>query len=150
MENKYYKGFNRDGFIEWLEDKYGLNSFTVELLDNIIDYAHKHEHVSKDQFAYFVSDLVPEIEFLDVAKFCEDTILTRDTLRQLGRAVLDIKNLPKEFNFKSNVNVYGIVYHAIEQEHGYKVTCDAGANEWDFTKEEMHRSLLSGDYEIIR
>ena len=85
MENKYYKGFNRDGFIEWLEDKYGLNSFTVELLDNIIDYAHKHEHVSKDQFAYFISDLVPEIEFMDVAKFCEDTILTRDTLRQLEK-----------------------------------------------------------------
>ena len=85
MENKYYKGFNRDGFIEWLEDKYGLNSFTVELLDNIIDYAHKHEHVSKDQFAYFISDLVPEIEFVDVVKFCEDAILTNDTLRQLGR-----------------------------------------------------------------
>ena len=85
MENKYYKGFNRDGFIEWLEDKHGLSSFTVELLDNIIDYAHKHEHVSKDQFAYFISDLVPEIEFIDVAKFCEDDILTRDTLRQFGR-----------------------------------------------------------------
>ena len=64
--------------------------------------------------------------------------------------VSDIKNLPKEFNFKSNVNVYGIVYHAIEQEHVYKVTCDVGANEWSFTKEEMHRSLLSGEYEIIR
>lgn len=63
--------------------------------------------------------------------------------------VSDIKKLPKEFNFKSNVNVYGIVYHAIEQEHGYKVTCDVGANEWNFTKEEMHRSLLNGDYEII-
>ena len=85
MENKYYKGFNRDGFIEWLEDKHGLNSFTVELLDNIIDYAHKHEHVSKDQFAYFISDLVPEVEFLDVARYCEDGILTRDTLRELGR-----------------------------------------------------------------
>ena len=85
MENKYYKGFNRDAFIEWLEDKHGLNPFTVELLDNIIDYAHKHEHTSKDQFAYFISDLVPEIEFVDVVKFCEDDILTRDTLRQLGR-----------------------------------------------------------------
>jgi len=85
MENKYYKGFNRDGFIEWLEDKHGLNSFAVELLDNIIDYAHKHERVSKDQFIYFVSDLVPEIEFIDVANFCEDAILTNDTLRLLGR-----------------------------------------------------------------
>ena len=53
--------------------------------NNIIEYAHKHEHVSKDQFAYFISDLVPEIEFMDVAKFCEDDILTRDILRQLGR-----------------------------------------------------------------
>ncbi len=81
----YDRGFNKGGFIEWLEDKYGLNSFTVELLDNIIDYAHKHEHVSKALFVYFISDLVPEIEFIDVVKFCEDAILTNDTLRQLGR-----------------------------------------------------------------
>ena len=85
MENKYYKGFNRDGFIEWLEDKYALNSFAVELLDNIIEYAHKHEHVSKDQFAYFISELMPEIEFIDVAKCCEAAILTNDTLRQLRK-----------------------------------------------------------------
>lgn len=85
MKKKYYKGFNRDGFIEYLEDKYGLNSFAVALLDNIIEYAHKHEHVSKDQFAYFISDLMPEIEFIDVAKFCEDAILTKDTLRQLRK-----------------------------------------------------------------
>ena len=85
MENKYYRGFNRDGFIEYLEDKYGLNSFAVALLDNIIEYAHKHEHISKDQFAYFISELMPEIEFIDVAKFCKEDILTRDTLRQLRK-----------------------------------------------------------------
>lgn len=63
--------------------------------------------------------------------------------------VADIKNLPKEFNFKSNINTYGIIYHAVEQKHGYRVTCNVGTSEWDFSKEEMHRNLLSGDYEII-
>ena len=53
----------------------------------IIDYAHKHEHISLDQFAYYVSDMIPEVEFLDIARFCEDVLLTKGTLRELGRVV---------------------------------------------------------------
>lgn len=150
------KGFNKSEFFEWIENEFNINPFALQLLDNIIDYAHKHEHVSKDQFAYFIADLVPEVEFLDVAKFCEDTILTRDTLRRLGRIedvkikVADIKNLPKRFNFKSNINPYEIIYHATEQRHGYKVTCDANSCKWDFSKEEMYKKLLDNDFEICQ
>lgn len=80
-----YKGFDQDGFIKWLEENFIISRFARETVLNIIEYAHRHEHVSKDQFAEFVSDLLPEVEFLDVAKFCEDGILTNGTLKQLGR-----------------------------------------------------------------
>lgn len=80
-----YKGFDSNGFMEWLEENFTTDNYARQTVLNIIEYAHKHEHVSKDQFAYFVSDLLPEVEFLDVARFCEDAILTNGTLKQLGR-----------------------------------------------------------------
>lgn len=81
----YNKGFNEKAFTEWLEDKFDLNSYAVEMVTNIIEYAYKQERVSKDQFAYFISDLLPEVEFEEVAQFCEDCMLTDGTLRALGR-----------------------------------------------------------------
>lgn len=81
----FNKGFNEKAFTEWLEEKYDLNSYAVEMVTNIIEYAHKWEHVSKDQLAYFISDLLPEVEFEEVAQFCEDCMLTDGTLRALGR-----------------------------------------------------------------
>lgn len=81
----YNKGFNEKAFTEWLEDKFDLSSYAVEMVRNIVEYAHKREQVSKDQFAYFISDLLPEVEFEEVAQFCEDCMLTDGTLRALGR-----------------------------------------------------------------
>ena len=81
----YNKGFNENAFIEWIEDKFELNQYAVQMVTNIIEYAQKWEQVSKDQFAEFISNLLPEVEFLEVAKFCEDSILTNSTLTALGR-----------------------------------------------------------------
>lgn len=81
----YNKGFNETAFIEWIEDKFELNTYAVQMVINIIEYAQKWEHVSKDQFAYFIADLLPEVEFEEVVQFCEDSILTDGTLRALGR-----------------------------------------------------------------
>lgn len=81
----YNKGFNENAFIEWIEDKFELNPYAVQMITNIIEYAQEWEHVSKDQFAEFVANLLPEVEFLEVARFCEDSILTNSTLTALGR-----------------------------------------------------------------
>lgn len=59
-------------------------------------------------------------------------------------------NLPKEFNFKSNVNPLSILYHAEETEYGYKVTCNWDTDvSWKYSKEEMEENLLNGDYVIV-
>lgn len=81
-----YKGFNESEFIVWLSNELTMNRFAINLVQNIIEYAYRHEHVSKDMFCYFVADLVPGIEMLDVARFCGSEILTDSTIKQLGRA----------------------------------------------------------------
>lgn len=76
------KGFNDEGFMAYVEYQFpGVfsrsgGSFTRELLENLIEYAHKHEQVGKDQFCVFLSDLIPEVEMGEVAAFMEDGCLT--------------------------------------------------------------------------
>ena len=64
--------------------------------------------------------------------------------------VEDIRKLPGEFDFKSNINPFGILYHAQETEHGYKVTCDANNCCWDFSKQEMRKRLFDNEFVIIK
>lgn len=74
----YIKGFDRFAFVEYLQERFNFdkNSFTFDMINNIIEYAHKYKHVSKDQFAEFLADMIPEIEFAEVAAFCADGCLT--------------------------------------------------------------------------
>lgn len=81
----YIQGFNQDSFMRWMEETFYLDDYARQLILNVIEYAQKWEHVSKDMFAGFVADMLPEIEFLDVARFCEDGCLTDTTLKALGR-----------------------------------------------------------------
>ena len=81
-------GFDVDGFMEWLKEKFAGcldNYWDFELVENIINYGFKHEMIGKDQLAYWISDMLPEVEFLDVARFMEDGHLTNTTLGILGR-----------------------------------------------------------------
>lgn len=80
--------FDKDGFMHWLKEKFPeiLNThWNWELVERIIDYAIKYKNISKDQLSYFISDILPEVEFLEVAKFCHKSFLTDGTLNQLGR-----------------------------------------------------------------
>lgn len=79
------KMFDRNGFMNWLEETFITNSFGRNIVSEIIEYAYDHQNVSLDQFAYFVSDLLPEVEFLEVARFCSDDMLTDTTLVLLDR-----------------------------------------------------------------
>lgn len=79
------KMFDRNGFMNWLEETFITNSFGGDIVLEIIEYAYDHQNVSLDQFAYFVSDLLPEVEFLEVARFCSDDMLTDTTLVLLDR-----------------------------------------------------------------
>ena len=84
----YYEGFDTEGFIEYIEDVYELNTEALQIVYNIIHYAHKHRNVSKDMFAEFLWEMfkgLHGIDFLEIAKYCSNEILTKDTLKALGR-----------------------------------------------------------------
>lgn len=61
---------------------------------------------------------------------------------------IDINNLPKEFDFTSNVNRLVDMYHAVETESDYIVTAD-GCGPWHFSKDEIHSRIRKGDYVIV-
>lgn len=72
----YEKGFDKNAFMEYIREILNMNEFAYRMIENIIDYAYKHEHVSRDQFAEFIADIIPDVEFGEVAAFCEDSCLT--------------------------------------------------------------------------
>ena len=77
--------FNQNNFMTWMENEFYLNNYSIQTILSLVHYAYHYENTSLDQFAYFVSDILPEVDFLDVARFCEDNILTQNTLKQLNR-----------------------------------------------------------------
>ena len=80
-----YTNFNQNNFMTWMENEFNLDNYSIQTILSLVHYAYHYENTSLDQFAYFVSDILPEVEFLDVARFCEDNILTQNTLKQLNR-----------------------------------------------------------------
>ena len=80
-----YTDFNQNDFMTWMENEFNLNNYSIQTILSLVHYAYYNENSTLDQFAYFVSDLLPEVEFLEVARFCEDNILTQNTLKQLNR-----------------------------------------------------------------
>ena len=57
------------------------------------------------------------------------------------------EDLPREFDFKSNINTFGLVYHAVEEASYYVVTHDNCR--WIYSKPDMHNHLSSGKFVII-
>ena len=80
-----YTNFNQNNFMTWMENEFYLNNYSIQTILSLINYAYVHENTSLDQFAYYISDILPEVEFLDVVRFCKDNILTQNTLKQLNR-----------------------------------------------------------------
>jgi len=85
MEN----GFDRNGFMDYMEDAFdGFDQpFVRNLVANIVEYGLKHERISKDQFCYWLSDMIPEVQFGEVAMFIADESLTNYGLEEKRKAI---------------------------------------------------------------
>lgn len=73
--------FNQNNFMAWMENEFNLDNYSIQTILSLVHYAYYYENTALDQFAYFVSDILPEVDFLEVARFCEDNILTQNTLK---------------------------------------------------------------------
>lgn len=91
------KGFNKDGFMAFLEQTFSgfENSFLRETVRSLVDYALEHCHHSLDQACYFLSDMLPEVEFAEVAMFMDDSMLTCHG-REVKRETLEAAALEKQ------------------------------------------------------
>ena len=71
--------FDKDGFMSWLKEEFpGVidTHWNWDLVENIIDYAMEQKNTSDDEFAMFFSSIFPEIEYMEVAKFCDENMLS--------------------------------------------------------------------------
>ena len=87
------KGFNAEKFMAYLEQEFnGMENCMLRgIVENLIEYGHKHEQVSKDQFVQWLADMIPEISFGEIAAFMEDDCLTENGEREKQAALKNIK-----------------------------------------------------------
>ena len=77
--------FDKQGFMSYMEEHfpapfYGLaGGFLRETVANIIAYGLKHHTHGKDELVYFLKDILPEVEFEEIAVFANESILTQST-----------------------------------------------------------------------
>ena len=77
-ELQFIDGFAQDEFIAYMLDK-APNAVTVPMLSRVIEYGLKNKNFSKDQFYYYLLDVIPEIDEREAAAFFSNEVLTVDT-----------------------------------------------------------------------
>ena len=85
----YFNGFDKDDFLWYVSRNYiqHASAYADDIVENLVNYAIKNERVSKDQLCYFLADMLPEIEFAEVAQFADDSILTEWGKQQKARGL---------------------------------------------------------------
>lgn len=54
--------FDKQKFLEYMQDNFFLDTFSIRLLDSLVDYGKKHCNVSKGQLVNFLCDILVEAE----------------------------------------------------------------------------------------
>lgn len=55
-----------------------LKIYTARLLETVIDYGLEHKNASKDQLAFYLYDVIPDVDFAEVVAYCSNDILTNN------------------------------------------------------------------------
>ena len=87
-ELKYQNGIDADMLIKFIIEKHDLEdggkyaeTFAIMMLENVIQYGIKRHNVGKDELAYYLMDVIPELEFTEATAFIIDDQLTSDGLK---------------------------------------------------------------------
>ena len=85
--------FNTDGFMAYLKEQFGPmdDHFTYDMVENLVNYGKDPHGHTKDALAYFLSDMIPEVEFCEVAMFMDDACLTHNGQMEKQKAILKTK-----------------------------------------------------------
>ena len=125
-------GFDKSGFIAHLEKIHPTlcANFFQEMLNNIIEFGLKHECVSKDQLAYWLSDMIPDVDFGEVAMFMEDGHLTAAGIETKREA---IERLKESETYSVTFSIQG------------RITIDVKAHDFAEAKHEACKRLAEVD-----
>lgn len=88
VELEYYAGspIDETKFIEHLIVKHGLSGqnsvYAIKCLENIVDYGKDRKTASKDQLAYYLYSVVPEVEFKEIVAYIADDCLTSNAIEE--------------------------------------------------------------------
>lgn len=79
----YWDNFAGKQFIEHLIHAHDITEangamFTARLLELVIEYGQEHRNNSKDQLAFYLYDVIPDVEFSEVVAYCSNDILTNN------------------------------------------------------------------------
>ena len=100
VESNSMSSFNRAGFMNYVSDKCTtLNNLSYQLINNIVCYGMEQKNNAKDQLVYFITDLVPRLDFGEVAAFCDDAHLTNYGIAEKEKyleKMLDLKDFVDE------------------------------------------------------
>lgn len=77
-ELQFIDGFAQDEFIAYMLDK-APTAVTEPMLNRVIEYGRKNKNFSKDQFYYYLLDVIPKIDEREAAAFFSNEVLTADT-----------------------------------------------------------------------
>ena len=112
-------GFDRDGFMSYLKSvDEGYNDTAFRIVQSIIDYGLKHERISRDQFVYWLYDMIPGLELGAIAQFVANgslTIKMQDEKRQWYLMHNNIKYI--EITFTNNECADDAVSYCIMANH---------------------------------
>ena len=86
---EYADHFAKEQFIKHILRKYEpaakanqlLFLFSIRALQLTVDYGQEHNNVSKNQLAYYLFDVIPEVTFSEIVAYCDNEILS-DNARQ--------------------------------------------------------------------
>lgn len=85
FELEYTDHFASDQFIRHVLNKYDNGDkkdlvylFSARMLETVIQYGIEHNNVSLNQLAYFLYDIIPEMEYSEVVAYCENDILSQN------------------------------------------------------------------------
>lgn len=158
------KNFNREAFFSYLSDKFKLNidsSYSVlrELFDNLVEYGESHHNTTVNQLAYFIYDIVPEIELEEVLSFDKNNFqnLTNGISVKFDDAALSYIDNEIEYaedignRMYSDEDIDELLSLARKNQHAFEehaskyasgkdlVILKAAVDNWDFSVEDFNR-----------
>ena len=107
----YTNGFARKEFLQHMFEEFPSafnNSFSREMLENIVDYglSVKH-HPSKNSLYYFLTDVIPEIEPKDLLPYMDSNMLTREILARNNTCLAEDRAIHSMADLRDYLESYG-------------------------------------------